>query len=207
VSDNCCQNKAGELAQLKKDQAKVLWIVLWLNLTMFVVELGAGIRGDSLSLTGDSLDMLGDTLVYATSLYVIDRGHKAQARSAFLKGIIMFLFAIAVCARAVYQIFGQTIPAAGVMGVIGILALGTNLICLWLLTRHREDNINMSSVWLCSRNDIIANSLVLIAAACVALTHSILPDVAVGLFLTIIFAQSAGKVLSQSWRQLHQPSE
>ena len=90
------------------------------------------------------------------------------------------------------------------MGVIGLVALLANGLCLLLLTRHRNDNLNMSSVWLCSRNDIIANTSVLVAAGLVSLTHSILPDLAVGLLLTVVFAKSAGTVLSQSWRQMRQ---
>ncbi len=202
MSDNCCQNKGSELTQLKKQQANVLWVVLFINLVMFFVEFGAGIRADSISLTGDSLDMLGDTLVYATSLYVINKGSKAQAGSAFLKGIIMFVFAIAVFARAIYQFSSGVSPEATVMSAIGVIALLANLVCLFLLARHRRDNLNMSSVWLCSRNDIIANISVLIAAGLVFLTGSILPDLAVGLLLTFVFAKSAGTVLSQSWRAL-----
>lgn len=204
MSDRCCQNKGCELTKLKKDQAKVLWVVLFINLLMFGIEFGAGLRADSLSLTGDSLDMLGDALVYASSLYVINKGNKAQAGSALLKGIIMFLFAIAVFARAIYQWFAGAAPEATIMSVVGVVALFANLICLLLLTRHRNDNINMSSVWLCSRNDIIANTSVLLAAGLVFLTHSVLPDLAVGLLLTVVFAQSAGKVLSQSWREMQQ---
>lgn len=171
---------------------------------MFVIEFGSGIRADSLSLTGDSLDMLGDALVYASSLYVINKGSKAQAGSAFLKGIIMFLFAIAVFARASYQLFTGAIPEATIMSTVGVVALLANLFCLLLLTRHRKDNLNMSSVWLCSRNDIIANTSVLVAAGLIFLTHSALPDLAVGLLLTFIFAKSAGKVLSQSWKEMQQ---
>lgn len=202
MGDRCCQAKAAELSKLKQRQAKVLWSVLLINAGMFAIEFGAGIRAASLSLTGDSLDMLGDALVYASSLYVINKSVKAQAGAAFLKGIIMFLFAIGVFARASYQLFTGASPEASVMGVIGIVALLANLLCLLLLTRHRQDNLNMSSVWLCSRNDIIANTAVLAAAALVALTHSILPDLAVGLLLTFVFAKSAGKVLSQSWQEM-----
>jgi Co/Zn/Cd efflux system component len=204
MGDNCCQAKACELTKLKKQRAKVLWAVLVINLVMFVIEFGAGIRGDSLSLTGDSLDMLGDALVYASSLYVINKGSKAQAGSAFLKGIIMFLFAIAVFARASYQFFTGATPEVVFMSTVGVVALLTNLLCLLLLTRHRKDNLNMSSVWLCSRNDIIANISVLAAAGLISLTHSSLPDLTVGLLLTFIFAKSAGKVLSQSWKELRQ---
>lgn len=204
MSDDCCQNKGCELTKLKKQQTKVLWAVLFINLTMFVIEFGAGIRGDSLSLTGDSLDMLGDALVYASSLYVINKGIKAQAGSAFLKGIIMFLFAIAVFARASYQLVAGSTPEVFFMSTFGVVALLANLFCLLLLTRHRKDNLNMSSVWLCSRNDIIANTSVLIAAGLIALTHSSLPDLAVGLLLAFVFTKSAGKVLSQSWKELRQ---
>lgn len=202
MGDNCCQAKACELSKLRTQQAKVLWIVLLINIVMFVIEFGAGMRADSLSLTGDSLDMLGDALVYASSLYVLNKSIKAQAGAAFLKGIMMFLFAIAVFARASYQIFAGANPEASTMGTIGFVALMANLLCLFLLTRHRQDNLNMSSVWLCSRNDIIANTSVLVAALLVFLTHSILPDLIVGLLLTFVFAKSAGKVLSQSWQEM-----
>lgn len=204
MADHCCQAKACEVAKLKERQAKVLWSVLLINAVMFVVEFGAGIRAASLSLTGDSLDMLGDALVYASSLYVIHKSAKAQAGAALLKGLIMFLFAIAVFARATYQLFAGASPAGAIMGAVGVLALLANLLCLLLLTRHRNDNLNMSSVWLCSRNDIIANTSVLAAAVLVLFTHSILPDLAVGLLLTVVFAKSAGSVLSQSWRELQQ---
>ncbi len=202
MADHCCQQKAKELEKLQKRQAKILWIILIINAVMFVVEFGGGIRAASLSLTGDSLDMLGDALVYGCSLYVIKKGKKAQARSAMLKGGIMFISAIAVFARATYQLFAQTVPTVQLMGEIGILALLANLICFLLLIRHRNDNINMSSVWLCSRNDIIANTSVLLTAGLVFLTNSFLPDFILGLLLTIVFAQSAGKVLQKARAEL-----
>ena len=198
MAEHCCQSKAKELKKLQKRQSKILWIILIINAVMFVVEFSGGIKAGSLSLTGDSLDMLGDALVYGCSLYVIQKGRKAQIQAAMLKGGIMFLSAIAVFARATYQLFAQTVPTVQLMSEIGILALVANLICFLLLIRHRNDNINMSSVWLCSRNDIIANISVLITAGLVALTDSFLPDFILGLFLTVVFAQSAGKVLTQA---------
>lgn len=204
MADHCCQHKAQALEKLKGQQSRVLWVVLVINAVMFGVEFSAGLRAQSLSLTGDSLDMLGDALVYSSSLYVIHRGQKAQAKSALLKGGIMFLSAVAVFARAAYQLFSGALPDASLISGIGLLALAANLICLRLLTRHREDNINMTSVWLCSRNDIIANTAVLAAAGLIFVTRSPIPDIVVGLFLTIVFAQSAGKVLSQAWRTLQQ---
>ncbi len=202
MAEHCCQHKAKELEKLQKCQSRVLWIILIINAVMFVVEFSGGIKAASLSLTGDSLDMLGDALVYGCSLYVIQKGKKAQARSAILKGGIMFITAIAVFARATYQLFAQTVPTVQLMGEIGLFALLANLICFLLLIRHRNDNINMSSVWLCSRNDIIANTSVLLTAGLVFLTDSFLPDFILGLLLTVVFAQSAGKVLTQARAEL-----
>ena len=202
MAEHCCQHKAKELEKLQQRQAKILWIILIINAVMFVVEFNGGIKAASLSLTGDSLDMLGDALVYGCSLYVIQKGKKAQARSAILKGGIMFLTAIAVFARATYQLFAQTVPTVGLMSEIGVLALVANLICFLLLIRHRNDNINMSSVWLCSRNDIIANTSVLLTAGLVFLTGSFVPDFILGLLLTVVFAQSAGKVLQKARAEL-----
>lgn len=146
--------------------------------------------------------MLGDALVYSCSLYVIQKG-KSPGTIAILKGGIMFLSAIAVFARATYQLFAQTVPKVSLMSEIGILALIANLICFLLLIRHRNDNINMSSVWLCSRNDIIANTSVLLTAGLVFLTGSFLPDFILGLLLTVVFARSAGKVLQKARAELH----
>ena len=144
MADNCCQSKGCELAKLKKDQTQVLWAVLIINLVMFVVEFGASIQAASLSLAGDSLDMLGDALVYASSLYVVNKGRKAQAGAAFFKGTLMFLFAIALFARASYQLFTDITPTATLMSTVSLIALLANLMCLLLLSRHRTDNVQPS---------------------------------------------------------------
>jgi len=202
MSGDCCQNKSCELEQLQRQHSNVLWTVLLINAVMFVVELVSGLRAKSLSLTGDSLDMLGDALVYGGSLVVIYKSSRAQARVALLKGVIMLASALTVLIRGLYQLHNWTIPAAETMTQIGFLALAANLVCLFLLTRHRDDNLNMSSVWLCSRNDIIANSLVLVSAWIIAIHPSPLPDILVGFFLTVVFAKSSVKVISASCKQL-----
>ena len=140
MSDRCCQSKGSELTKLKKDQTQVLWAVLAITLVMYVVEFGASIQAASLSLAGDSLDMLGDALVYASSLYVVNKGRKAQAGAAFFKGTLMFLFAIALFARASYQLVHGATPTVSVMSTGGLLALLANIVCLLLLSRHRKDN-------------------------------------------------------------------
>jgi cation diffusion facilitator family transporter len=199
---NCCNDKACELEALLGRQSSTLKIVLAINAVMFVVELTAGLIGHSVSLVADSLDMLGDALVYGFSLYVVARGARMKAKAALLKGFIMLGFGLFVLGQAIYRIAIPQLPVFETIGAFGLLALAANGICFWLLWSHREDDINMSSVWLCSRNDIIANVSVLFAAAGVWLTHSGWPDIAVGLALAALFLRSALHVLRESFREL-----
>lgn len=163
---DCCNEKAGELEAIRTRQGAVLKIALGINAVMFVVELTAGMLAGSVSLIADSLDMLGDALVYGFSLYVITRSARMKAISALFKGSIMAVFGLFVLGQAVYKIFIPQVPVFETIGVIGLLALAANGLCLLLLWRHRADDINMRSVWLCSRNDIIANISCLPLWAC-----------------------------------------
>jgi Co/Zn/Cd efflux system component len=188
---NCCNDKVCEIEALRDRQSSTLKIVLGINAVMFFVELTAGLLAGSVSLIADSLDMLGDALVYGFSIYVVARGAKMKAKAALLKGGIMAAFGLFVFGQAIYKIIVPHLPVYETIGVIGLLALAANSLCLLLLWRHRTDDINMSSVWLCSRNDIIANVSVLFAAIGVWLTHSGWPDILVGLALAVLFLRSA----------------
>jgi Co/Zn/Cd efflux system component len=199
---DCCNDKACEIDALRGRQSATLKIVLVINAVMFIVELTAGLLGNSVSLVADSLDMLGDALVYAFSLYVVARGATMKAKAALLKGIIMAGFGFLVLGQAVYRIVIPQLPVFEAIGVIGLLALAANGGCFYLLWRHRADDINMSSVWLCSRNDIIANVSVLFAAMGVWLSHSGWPDIVIGLALAALFLRSAIHVLGEAIKEL-----
>ncbi|MBI5437746.1 MAG: cation transporter [Nitrosomonadales bacterium] len=199
---NCCNDKACEIEALRNRQSSILKIVLGINAVMFLVELTAGLMSGSLSLLADSLDMLGDALVYGFSIYVVARGARMKAMAALFKGGIMAAFAVFVLGQAVYKILFPHVPVFETIGVIGVLALAANSSCLFLLWRHRADDINMQSVWLCSRNDIIANVSVLFAALGVWLSGSGWPDIIVGLALAALFAQSSLSVLRSAMAEL-----
>ena len=191
---DCCNDKACEIDALRGRQGSILKIVLGINAVMFIVELIAGLLGHSVSLVADSLDMLGD----AFSLYVIAGSPAMKARAALLKGVIMASFGFFVLVQAIYRIAYPQLPVFEAIGAIGLLALTANSTCFSLLWRHRADDINMSSVWLCSRNDIIANISVLFAAVGVWISHSAWPDILVGLALAALFSRSALHVLREA---------
>lgn len=199
--DDCCDNKGSELAQLRERQGRVLYIVLAVNAVTFIVEFTAGWIVNSTALLGDSLDMFGDTLVYAISLFVLHRGARARAGAALFKSGFLMLFSLLIIGEAIRKSFLGVVPEAGWMGLIGLIALAANLSCLALLYSHRSDDINMSSTWLCSRNDVIDNLSVLGAAGFVMLTGSLWPDLIVGVGLALLYLHSSVRVGRDAWPQ------
>ena len=200
---DCCEDKACEITAMRESHGRVLWIVLFINAVMFLVEGGAGLLAHSTSLLADALDMFGDALVYGFSLFVLARSARWQAGAALAKGGFMLVFGLGVLGEAVYKMLHPIMPGVETMGLIGGLALVANLVCFFMLYKHRSDNLNMSSTWLCSRNDLIANLGVLLAAAGSYLLYSRWPDILVGVLIAIVFLHSAWSVIRQAVRALH----
>jgi len=205
LGKSCCEAKASELEKLQSRQRGILLWVLGINAIMFLIELTAGIIGHSSALTSDSLDMFGDALVYGFSLYAVAKGPRWRAGAGLLKGWIMGIFGVAAIGTVVYRLISNVPPDSETMGAIGVLALVANTTCLVLLYRHKQDDINMRSTWLCSRNDVIANLTVLVAAAMVYFTGLALPDAAVGLAIAALFLHSAVQVIRESRIELVAP--
>jgi Co/Zn/Cd efflux system component len=199
---NCCTETACELEALRRRQAATLKVVLGINAAMFFVEFLAGLAAGSAALLADSLDMLGDALVYGFSLFVVAKGLRAKALSALLKGIIMAAFGLFAVGQVIYKLAVPHVPSFEAIGSVGLCALAANGLCFALLWRHKADDINMSSVWLCSRNDIIANVSVVAAALGVWFTGSAWPDIVVGVAIAALFLKSAVTVLAGSAREL-----
>lgn len=192
---DCCIDKSCAVERLRERQIWTLRIVLLVNASMFLVEISAGWIAGSTALLADSLDMLGDALVYGFSLYVVALGPVWKARAALMKAVVMAAFGLSVLAQAVYKMIFPELPAYLTMGGIGALALGANAFCFMLLWRHRGEDLNMDSVWLCSRNDLFANSGVLFAAWAVWYAASPWPDILVGLLICALFLHSAWHVI------------
>lgn len=179
----------------------MLVIVLLLNATMFVVEFGAGVIAGSAALMADSVDMLGDALVYAVSLYALDRGIRWRAGAALAKGVFILALGVGVLIEIGVKITLGVPPASGLMLAIGSLALLANLSCVALLWPYRRHDVNLSSTFECSRNDVVANVGVIAAAGLVAATASPWPDIVVAAGIAALFLRSAVRVIFEAWPQ------
>jgi Co/Zn/Cd efflux system component len=205
VADDCCSRKGDMIVDLaaKADQRRVLILVMAINFAMFVAEFGGGLVARSSALMADSVDMLGDALIYALSLYALHRGARWEAGAAIAKGGIILLFGLAVLIEIADKLVNGLPPSSTLMIVFGAIALAANLTCLALLWRFRRLNVNMSSTFECSRNDVASNIGVLVAGGLVALTATPWPDIAAGAIIAAIFLRSAWRVLAEAipaWR-------
>ena len=197
----CCDDDCN-LEALRERQRGTLIIVLAINAVMFLVIVAAAIYGKSTALLADSLDNLGDALTYGLSFYAVSRSGDVKARVALFKGGLIFLAACTVAGQLAYKLAVPSMPLFQVMGSLSLIGLVANGACLLLLWRHRGDDINMSSVWECSRNDIASNLSVFAAAGGVWLTGSAWPDMVVALGLLTLLFRSSFRVVSSAMAEL-----
>ena len=181
---------------------RALWIALLVNGGMFAGEIIAGAAAGSASLQADALDFLGDTANYAISLGVLGFGLAWRAKAALLKGWAMLLLGLWIAGSVLWHIYAGTLPAAGIMGAVGILALLANVIVALILYRFRSGDSNMRSVWICSRNDVIGNLAVVAAAAGVFGTGTAWPDIVVAGIMALLGISGGWQIIRQARGEL-----
>ncbi len=194
----CNEHCGCEVTVKSRRERHILVTVLLLNVCMFVAEFGAGIISHSTALLADSLDMFADAFVYALSLFALGRDQIWRNRAALTNGILELLIGLGIAVEAINKLFIEAIPLANIMGIFGILALTVNTVCYVLLRRFRDGDINLRAVWICSRNDMLANIGVLLAAALVVVTQSAWPDIVIGLLIASVIVHSAWKIVYES---------
>lgn len=181
--------------------SRALWIALLVNATMFVIETLAGLLSGSLSLQADALDFLGDAGNYALSLWAVHRALHVRTQVATVKALTMAFFGLWVLARAVLNMSGGELPHAETMGITAVAALAANVAVAVLLYRYRNGDSNMRSVWLCTRNDVLANIAVLLAASGVFALGSRWPDLVVAAVISSLALVGAVQILRQAGQE------
>ncbi|MCZ6482408.1 MAG: cation transporter [Alphaproteobacteria bacterium] len=181
---------------------RIMWAVLAVNAVMFLIEAGAGLGAKSVALQADALDFLADAATYGITLLVLPMAIRWRARAALVKGASMALFGLWVLGATAYNAFLLDAPDALVMGSVGVLALLANLFCALLLFRFRGGDSNKRSAWLCSRNDVLGNLAVIVAAGGVSATGTAWPDLAVALIMAALWVHAAVQIIRQAIAEL-----
>jgi Co/Zn/Cd efflux system component len=182
---------------------RVLWIALVVNFAMFGVELAGGWAAGSVSLLADAVDFFGDAANYGISLFVLGLAPIWRSRTALVKGATMGAYGAFVIGSALWHLASGVVPEAQTMGVIGVAALAANALVAALLFAFRNGDANMRSVWLCTRNDMIGNAAVLLAALGVWQAGSGLPDLFVAGVMGVLGLSAARSVIQQARKEMH----
>jgi Co/Zn/Cd efflux system component len=183
---------------------KVLWAALLVNGVMFGVELAGSMTAGSVALLADSADFLGDAANYGVSLFVLGMAPLWRARAAYAKGVVMGVFGLLVLARALWGGVGGQVPHAQTMGAIGMLAFAANGVVAAMLYAFRNGDANMRSVWLCTRNDMIGNVAVLLAAFGVFGTGAGWPDIVVAAIMAVLGLAAARDVIRRARAEMRE---
>jgi len=204
MSASCC-GQAQDPHRGSESYRRVLWAVLAINAAMFGVEVVAGLAAGSASLQADALDFLGDAGNYIISLLVVGMTLRYRAMAAFAKGATMGLFGLWVIGVTAWHAWQGTVPEAFTMGAVGVAALLANATSFALLWAYREGDSNMRSAWVCTRNDVLGNIAVLLAALGVFGTGTGWPDIAVAAIMAALALQGAWTVVGHAWSELRAP--
>jgi Co/Zn/Cd efflux system component len=201
MSASCCE-QAVDPHRGDENYRRVLWAVLGINGVMFAVEVTTGLAAGSASLQADALDFLGDAANYIISLFVVGMALRYRATAAFVKGATMGAFGLWVVGTVIWHAAHGTLPNAFTMGAVGFAALIANAASFGLLLAYRSGDANMRSAWVCTRNDLLGNLAVLLAALGVFGTGTGWPDVIVATIMAALALQGAWIVISQSRAEL-----
>jgi Co/Zn/Cd efflux system component len=199
---SCGTGGAGGPSGRQADFRRILRIALVVNALMFAIELVASLQAESTALRADALDFLADAANYGISLWVLSRALEWRSWAAVVKGLSLGAMGLWVVASAVWNASTGVVPDAPTMGLIGLLALAANVSVAALLFAGRRGDANMRSVWLCSRNDALANIAVMVAGAGVWSTQSGWPDIIVAVGIAGLSLTAAASILRQAFGEL-----
>ncbi|KEA62679.1 Cobalt-zinc-cadmium resistance protein CzcD [Marinobacterium lacunae] len=191
--------------QADRLERKTLLALLSINAFMFVVELTLGWFAQSTGLIADSLDMLADASVYGLSLYAVGKGIVQQAKAARVSGYLQIILGLGVLFEALRRLLFGSEPQSTLIVVVGAAALVANVLCLVLISKHREGGVHMRASWIFSTNDVIANLGVMLSGVLVAVLGSRYPDLVVGAIISIIVIRGGITILREAGESLDPP--
>ncbi len=182
-------------------QKKTLYVLLAINAFMFFFELVLGLIAESTGLIADSIDMFADAAVYAVALYAVSRSHLVKANAAFLSGIMLILLGGGIFVDIIRRFIFGSDPASFLIMGVGFVALIANVICLFLIYKHRKGEVHMRASWIFSKNDVIANLGVIVSGLLVYLLGSRYPDLIIGSIITFVILHSGIQVIKEALKE------
>lgn len=189
------------------EQRRTLWIVLALNLALTVGFTITGLVGDSSALIANALDNASDSMVYLISLFALTRSEAWKHGAARVSGALLLLFAAGVLADAVRRYLSGSDPVGPTMIAMAVIAGAVNALCVWLLNRIRQADVNLRAAKTFSFNDFVSNAGIVVAGGLVLWTGRAWPDLVVGVAVAGIAIKGGLAILGDVRRESREEKE
>ncbi len=187
-------------------ESRILYVLLAINAFMFFTEFIIGWLAESTGLIADSLDMLADALVYGVALYAVGKTIIEKSRAAFLSGFLQMFLGTGILIDIVRRAIMGSEPISILMILVSFVALVANVICLLLLTKHRDGEVHMRATWIFTKNDVIANLGVITAGVIVAVSNSSIPDLIIGFIICVVVTKGGLQIIKEAKETLREQS-
>ncbi len=179
-----------------KQQSSLLWAVLIINFSFFIIEMLAGLISRSMGLVADSLDMLADAFVYGLSLRAVGAAISRKKRVARLSGYFQMLLAILGIIEVGRRfIYSEINPDYQTMIIVSVFALIANAVCMVILGKTKSEEAHIKASKIFTSNDIVINIGVILAGILVMFTNSFIPDLVIGTIVFVIVVRGALRIL------------
>ncbi len=184
-------------------QRRTLWTVLLLNVAIAIGFSATGALGDSSALIANGLDNTSDSFVYAIGLFAMSRSDKWKRAAANVSGGMLLLFAIGILIDAMRRYYTGSEPLGPLMISMALIAALVNGLCIWLLARINEPDVNVRAANTFSFNDFMSNGGILFAGTLVWWLGSNRPDLVVGIAVAGIAAWGGVCILRDARGEHH----
>lgn len=185
------------------ERRRTLWIVLWLNVTIAAGFFITGAVGDSNALIANGLDNSSDAVVYGLSLLALTRSRTWKRGAARFSGVMLLVFAGGVVLDAIRRFLDGSEPVGVMMLAMAAVAAVVNLICLRLLQKMQDKDVNLRAATTFSFNDFVANGGIIIAGIIVLVTEANWPDLVVGIGVAGIAVYGGIEILRDAHMDNH----
>ena len=190
--------------------AKYLGLSLGITFSFFVVELLGGLLTNSLALLTDAWHMLNDVFALALSLvaaWIARRPlnarktygyYRAEILAAFLQGILLWAIVFFMFYEAVQRIQQPVEVMSLNMLVIAFLGFLANGLSAAILSKSRDESLNIKGAFLHVTADILGSAGAISAGVIMLFTGWYQADPLISMMIGALIFFSAGKVVRES---------
>ena len=180
-----------------------LWASAGLNAAITVAEVLGGVASGSVSLLSDAAHNASDVMAVGLALWARRLGRRppttrhtygfrrAEVVAALANAVTLIVVTALIAREAVQRLLHPEPVARGLMLAVALGAFVANVASVFLLRRHREEDVNVRSAFLHMAQDALASLAVVVAALLAGTAAGPWVDPAAAILIGLVVLRSA----------------